>query len=993
MEKYWKSIEEKNTQKKKFVSHNKRNPEDADSIENIFDDKTFNAQSSRRDFLKVFGFSIASAAVAASCEQPVRKAIPYLIRPKEITPGVANYYASTFFDGKDYCSILVKVRDGRPIKIEGNKLSPVTRGSTSAIVQASVLNLYDDSRYTVPTIDKKETDWETIDSKITELLTKYNAEKKGVVLISNSMISPSGLEVIKQFQKKYPVVRWIQYDTISASGMLTAHQDCFNARIIPSYHFDKAKLIVSFGADFLGTWLSPVEFTKQYASVRNLTDGKTSLTKHIQLESGMSLTGSNADQRIPIKPSQEKVILANIYNQIAAETGKAVSGLPVSPIDVNPLADELLKNKRQSVLVSGSNDTETQIIVNAINLLLGNYGNTIDLSHPLLHRSGDDREMNEIAESLSSGQPGGIIFFECNPVYDHPEAQKIIQGIAQTEFSVSVSSVKNETAEIVNYVCPNHHYLESWGDNEIKPGNYSLSQPAIRPLFNTRQGMESLLVWSGNQISYHEFLKDYWKRSVFSKSGSTDFFTFWNKSLSDGVYEVDVKSNIAANSIPDSILKKALNNLPASEGLEITFYEKVGIGDGRYANNPWLQEMPDPVTRSTWDNYLCVSPQMAKESGWKNFDVVTINNKFELPVLIQPGQAYGTVSAALGYGRTAAGKVAEGIGTNLYSLLKIDNGQIQLSNTIEKIEKTGSGYYLALTQHHHSMEGRALVREASLKEYLEDPAAGNEFHKEVEKHNDTIYESYEFPGHHWGMAIDLNKCVGCSACLIACSAENNVPVVGKDEVLRAHEMHWIRIDRYYSGSEENPSVVRQPVMCQHCDNAPCENVCPVAATNHSDEGINQMAYNRCIGTRYCNNNCPYKVRRFNWFDYTHADSFKGNLIDPAGMTLDLRRMVLNPDVTVRAKGVIEKCSFCIQRIQASKLTAKLENRKLMDGEIIPACQQACPAEAIVFGDTNDPDSKVSKMFKNPRNYHLLEELHVLPSVGYLTKISHREQDV
>jgi molybdopterin-containing oxidoreductase family iron-sulfur binding subunit len=505
--------------------------------------------------------------------------------------------------------------------------------------------------------------------------------------------------------------------------------------------------------------------------------------------------------------------------------------------------------------------------------------------------------------------------------------------------------------------------------------------------------MESLLKWTGNDTSYHEFIKDQWKKKIFPSSGQTDFFNFWNKCLSDGVLEAPANKINYQSSIADSLIKQSISDFPESDGLEIALYEKVGIGDGRHANNPWLQEMSDPVTRATWDNYLCISPKMANEKGWSNFDVVTINNQIVLPVLVQPGQAYGTVSVALGYGRTAAGKVAEGVGANVYNLLKSDNGNVEYHNTIDKIEKTGSGYYLALTQQHHSMEGRALVREASLKEFLKDPAAGNEFHKEVEKHNDTLYNKFDFPGHHWGMAIDLSKCVGCSACLIACTAENNVPVVGKNEVLRAHEMHWIRIDRYYSGEEDNPAVVRQPVMCQHCDNAPCENVCPVAATNHSDEGINQMAYNRCIGTRYCNNNCPYKVRRFNWFDYTQADAFKGNLVDPARMTLDLRRMVLNPDVTVRAKGVIEKCSFCIQRIQASKLTAKLEDRKLQDGEIRTACQQACPAEAIVFGDTNDPDSNVSKMFKDPRNYHLLEELHVLPSVGYLTKISHRKQKV
>ena len=992
MEKYWKSIEEKKNNKKHFVSHNKRNEIQSESIENIFDEKTFHAPSSRRDFLKLFGFSIASAAVAASCEQPVRKAIPYLIRPKEISPGIANYYASTFYDGQDYCSILVKVRDGRPIKIEGNELSPITRGGTSAIVQASVLNLYDDSRYRVPTMDKKETDWESIDKKIIDLLSKLNSEKKEVVLVANSIISPSGFKVIRELQQKFPRIRLVQYDPVPASGMLDANEISFKSRTLPSYRFDKAALIVSFGADFLGTWLSPVEFTKQYASARSVTEGQKEITKHIQFEAGMSLTGSNADKRITIKPSQEKSIIANLYNAIASKTGYPVMKTPSSPVDIDDLAEELLANKQKSLLISGSHDKNTQIIVNSINFILGNYGKTIDLEKAMLHRKGNDMEMHKVVSSLEGGKIGGIIFFECNPVYDHPESDKITRGITQAELSISISSARNETAELVSFVCPNHHYLESWDDFEIRPGVFSLSQPAINPLFKTRQGMQSLLKWSGSEKTYHGFIKDNWEKNMFPRSGQKDFFTFWNTCLRDGVYEIPARSKYELKPIPESTLRNAFREFPENAGLEITLYEKVSIGTGRYANNPWLQEMPDPVTRATWDNYLCISPRLAGEKGWNTYDLVTINNRITLPLLVQPGQAYDTVSVALGYGRTAAGKVAEGVGTDVNSLVKIVDGERFWYNTVDRIEKTGTGYFLAITQQHHSMEGRNLVREAPLREYLDNPSAGNDFHKEVQEHNETIYKQYNFPGHHWGMAIDLSKCVGCSACLIACSAENNVPVVGKNEVLRAHEMHWIRIDRYYSGEEDNPSVIRQPVMCQHCDNAPCENVCPVAATNHSNEGINQMAYNRCIGTRYCNNNCPYKVRRFNWFDYTLADSFKGNLVDTEGMTLDLRRMVLNPDVTVRAKGVIEKCSFCVQRIQASKLTAKLENRTLHDGEIKTACQQACPADAIVFGDTNDPVSKVSKLFKDPRNYHLLEELHVLPSVGYLTKISHREEE-
>ena len=992
MKKLWTNLEESNYKPLNPVSHvnRKKGPQAAD--EGIFNDKLFQSTSSRRDFLKIFGFSIASAAVAASCEQPVRKAIPYLIRPEEITPGVANYYASTFYDGEEYCSILVKVRDGRPIKIEGNDLSPVTMGGTSARVQASVLELYDDSRYKLPSISGKETSWEDLDKNIIDKLKKISSEGKEIVLLTPTLISPTTKKIIKEFSRTYPTVRHIQYDAVSSSGMLEANLKSFGIEAIPSYHFDKTELILSFGADFLGTWLSPIEFARQYSNTRNLTNGQKKLSKHIQIESGLSLTGSNADIRIPIKPSEEKVVLANIYNAIAIKTGHHTFSCPESVVNIKDLAEELIDHRKKSLIVSGSNDPNIQLIVNAINFILGNYGNTIDLRNPLQHRKGRDRDMVDFIEALHNEKVGGVIFYEVNPVYDFPGSEMLLKGLANCDFTLSISTSRNETAEACTYICPAHHYLESWDDAEIKPGELSLAQTAIRPLFNTRQAQENLLKWSGNETNFYDYLKQNWEQNYFDKHFSKNFTQFWNSCVQDGVYKKNT-SNSAGTVRMNSNISEAFREFPnPPEGLEISLYEKVSIGCGLHANNPWLQELPDPVTRTAWDNYLCISPADASRQDLKTGDLVHVDAELILPIMVQPGQAKGTVSVALGYGRDVAGKVAEGVGQNVFKLVQMVSGNRLYFNSIEELIKTGSFYPLAQVQPHHSMEGRAIVRGTSLKEYLQNPASGNEMHEEIEKESTTLYPGYKFPGHHWGMAIDLNKCIGCSACVVACSAENNVPVVGKKEVLRVHEMQWIRIDRYYEGDPDNPNTYRQPVMCQHCDNAPCENVCPVAATNHSDEGLNQMAYNRCIGTRYCNNNCPYKVRRFNWFDYTTADAFKNNTVDATGMTVDLRRMVLNPDVTVRAKGVIEKCSLCVQRIQEKKLNAKLENRTLKDGEIKTACQQACPAEAIVFGDMNDPESRVSKLFKDPRNYHLLEELHTLPSVGYLTKVYNRDDN-
>jgi Fe-S-cluster-containing dehydrogenase component len=945
--------------------------------------------SNRRDFLKLFGFAIASAAVVSSCKQPVRKAIPYLIKPDAITPGEASYFASTFFDGNDYSSILVKVRDGRPIKIEGNKLSSVTKGGSSARVQASVLSLYDTARYKNPGISGTESDWDKVDAEILEKLDTIKKNKGKIAIVTSTVISPSTLAVIEKFIEAYPTTKHIQYDAISANGIPAANQTVFGKEVIPSYHFDKAKVIVGFGADFLGSWLMPIEFTKQYAKGRKIEPGQTEMSYHVQFEAGMSLTGSNADKRVVIKNSQQKLVLANLYNELAKQLGESTIDVPGSPVDVHDVADRLLKHKGESLVVCGSNDMESQVIINGINYLLDNYTSTINISDPLSLKKGNDVEMETLSEELNKGEISGIILYGVNPAYDYQKSNEFLAGLKKAELSVSIPNLKDETAEQCKYLCPDHYVLESWNDNEIKPGYYSLTQPAIRPIFNTRAGQESLLKWAGDETEYLEFIKGIWEENIYPSSGTAaSFRDFWNTCLHDGVFEKPVGSNAKPDYSNAAVPSKI--NLDSNDGIELELVESVAIGDGRQANNPWLQELPDPTTKVTWDNYAAISVRLAEELGLAEGDLIQLDDRLTLPVLLQPGQEHKTITVSLGYGRTNAGAVADGIGGNAYPLVQYNGKTRVYSKTGVKVEKVAGEHEFAKTQSHHSMEGRPLIRETTLSEYIEDPSSGNEFHEKAKHHATTLYEKRKFEGHHWGMAVDLNSCTGCNACVVACSAENNVPVVGKEQVKLAREMHWIRIDRYYSDDIENPEVVRQPVMCQHCDNAPCENVCPVGATTNSKEGINQMAYNRCIGTRYCNNNCPYKVRRFNFLDYTKSDAIPQNTYDPAGMTVDLKRMVLNPDVVIRSKGVIEKCSMCIQRIQEKKLDAKLENRQLEDGEVVPACAQSCPADAIVFGDLNNKDSKISKFFANERNYHLLEELHTLPSVGYLTKVRNTE---
>jgi molybdopterin-containing oxidoreductase family iron-sulfur binding subunit len=639
--------------------------------------------------------------------------------------------------------------------------------------------------------------------------------------------------------------------------------------------------------------------------------------------------------------------------------------------------------------------------------------------------------MNQFVSELKSGSVGGVVFYNCNPVYDHPRGSEIAEGISKAKFSLSTNSTLDETASLVQYVAPDHHFLESWNDFNPRKGEYSLAQPTISPLFDTRQAQDSFLKWSGIETSYYDFLQANWNESLIGTQTSiVSPQEFWDRSLFNGVYSISSESTAIPGSVDVVLVGAAIAKTYKADnaGTELSVYSKVGIGDGTYANNPWLQEMSDPISKATWDNYLTVSQKWANENGLKMQEGATRKAKVTIgaksiivPVLVQPGQANGTVGLAVGYGRTKAGRVANGVGVNAYELVDASKGFVNFDvSEGVTVELTADVYKIAQTQTHQTYMGREFViQEATLGEYKENAFAGRyqpKIYKEgefVKPSKISLWSGHKYSQHHWGLAIDMNSCIGCGACTVACQVENNVSVVGKQEVLNRREMAWIRIDRYYSSPKEavsnkeleevaeNPEVTFQPMMCQHCNNAPCETVCPVAATTHSSEGLNQMTYNRCIGTRYCANNCPYKVRRFNWFKYHDNKDFAAVNI---AQNDDMGKMVLNPDVTVRARGVIEKCSMCVQRIQAGKLTAKREGRKVQDGEIKMACQKACPTEAIVFGDMNDPSSKITQMLKikedttsaikevnEERAYHVLEEINVSPNVWYFTKIRNKEK--
>ncbi|MFZ9045007.1 MAG: TAT-variant-translocated molybdopterin oxidoreductase [Cyclobacteriaceae bacterium] len=1019
--KYWKGLEQLN-KTPEFERH--VNKEFAEELP-LHDTE----EPTRRDFLKMMGFGVAAVSLAA-CETPVKKAIPYVKKPTTVDPSVPNYYATTFVNGSDALNVVVKTREGRPIKVEGNKLSMTSGGGTTAQAEASVLSLYDKERKKGPSIENKEVSWDEVDNAVKAGL----ASSSKVYLVSNTIASPSTKKAIDVLRNRYINIQHVTYDQVSVAGQLDANEKSFGKRVLPQLHFDKCKTIVSFGKDFLGSGVNSGINNKKFAASRKLDDKKKDMSRLYSFESNLSLTGANADYRTPIKASEEGAYLLNLFNVIAMANGAPQVSAPTieDTVNLGRAARDLLNAKGKSIVLAGSNDVSIQYVTNAINGLLGNIGSTIDFDNHYNTRSGDDAAFSAFVNDFSKGS-AGVIFYNCNPVYDHPMGGELASGLASASFSVSTSDRSDETASLTKISAPDSHYLESWNDFEIVKGSLSLSQPTISNIFNTRQAQDSFLTWADEGISYFDLIKSNWENGPFSEIDTSSYYNFqafWDKSLHDGVLDVSREDISIKGAEVAEIVSLAANIDSTGSDLELVVYNNASVAEGIQANNPWLQEMPDPITKACWENYITVAPKQLNDWGLELGDMTTqlvtlsINGKqVTLPALPQPGQKYGTIGLALGYGRTKAGKVANGLGVNAYELLSMRNGYVSYNQLHASVSVSGESYRVAQTQTSQTYMGReTVVQESILSEFQNDPQAGRHFPKIAtsegfkKPYAVSLWKGHEYANHHWGLAIDLNSCTGCGTCTIACQTENNIPVVGKQEVLNRREMHWIRIDRYYSHTEdadslsgiaqarrmedpsENPEVVFQPMMCQQCNNAPCETVCPVAATTHSSEGLNQMTYNRCIGTRYCANNCPYKVRRFNWFKYHDNDKFDKNL----AMNNDLGKMVLNPDVTVRSRGVMEKCTFCVQRIQAGKLEAKKEGRRTNDDDVTTACVSSCPSEALVFGDMKDPNSGISKTLKlqtsekgveaqEPRAYHVLEELRVMPNVWYLTKIRNKEQ--
>ena len=1026
--KYWKGIEELN-EEASFLERRDKEFTDYIPVEDFMgDDNALNSSNtSRRDFLKFLGFSVTAATIA-SCETPVTKAIPYLVKPEEVNPGVANHYASAFFDGADYANVLIKTREGRPILIEGNKEAGMS--AVNARINSSVLMLYDSNRLQHP-VDKEgnEVSWQDADKAVITALKGAAAKGGKIRVLSNTVVSPTTQSIIDGFAAHYggegmADVKHVSYDDISYSGIIEANAESYGRANVPSYRFDKAMSIVSIGADFLSTWLSSNEYAGQYAKNRKPEGGK--MSKHFQFETGLSVSGANADHRTAILPSEQGKVAVDLYNAVASLTGSAKISGGGSPYgnEIAHAAESLAANRGKSIVVCGCNDKNVQVVVNAINEALGNYGSTVDLDHPSYLRKGSDAELRALISEMKSGQVDVLITLYADPARTTSPDLDFNEAMSKVGFRVATSGYWDETARLSDYTCPDSHFLESWADAHPMPGKYALAQPTISPLYNTRQAQESFMIWSGNGASAYDTLRAYWKENIFSHQTSITFFDdFWNKTLQAGFFELpeeEEHESLAFSADLNAAASSAVKE--KSGGLELFLYQKTGIGDGRHCGNPWLQELPDPITKVTWDNYVSMAPADMEERGYNvhlgqteesNLVTVTLGDHTTaaLPVVAQPGQKSGTIGIALGYGQSTW-KSKEVIGVDAYPLTSTKD-TVSYHAAGASIEETGEMYHVAATQTSHTVMGRTgVVRETTLDVYK----GGNkeEFNPEVTlpTHEGpesvktiSIWEEHptQVSGHLWGMSIDLNTCIGCGSCVTACTSENNVPVVGKDEVRRAREMHWMRIDRYYSTDAdledtsisgyramENPGsmpeVVFQPMMCQHCNHAPCETVCPVAATTHSYEGLNMMTYNRCIGTRYCANNCPYKVRRFNWFNYIADRKFTD--LNPSQD--DLGRMVLNPDVVVRARGVMEKCSLCVQRIQAGKLVAKKNGTPVVDGSISTACASACPTNAITFGDLNDKNSRVAKDEAGDRAYRVIEDVGTKPNILYLTKVRNKE---
>jgi MoCo/4Fe-4S cofactor protein with predicted Tat translocation signal len=962
----------------------------------------------RRRFLQLMSASLALAGLTACTRQPTEQIVPYVHPPEAIVPGRPLFFTTAMPIGGIADGLLVESHEGRPTKIEGNPDHPSSLGATSVFAQASVLTLYDPDRAQTITNFGDIRSWGAFLGELQSALDSQRAGKQaggaGLRILTETVSSPTLADQIKTLLTEFPAAKWIQYEPVNRDNVRTGALMAFGEDVNPIYHFDQADVILSLDADFLSCGPGNLRYVREFAAKRRLQEGRNEMNRLYVAESTLTNTGAAADHRLPLVPSEVESFARAVAAELGIQGVTAEMNRPYAKW-VAALARDLKQHRSHSLIIPGDNQAPiVHALAHAMNHSLGNIGTTVTFITPVEAESIDQTaRLRELAQEMEAGQVDTLFIIAGNPVYNAPADLKFAERMNKVRLRIHLGLYHDETSELCHWHIPETHYLESWSDARAYDGTISIIQPLIAPLYQGRSAHE-LLAAFGKQPdkSGYEIVRGYWEKAgsagqIQGQNRASGFEQWWRQVLKTGTIPnssfpaktVSLKTNWAE---AGSLSRPGPRQTAPGSQLEIIFRPDPYIYDGRFANNGWLQELPQPITKLTWDNAALISPATAQrlgivyeissrggEHGQLFADVVELQyqgRSLRMPTWIMPGHADDCVTVNLGYGRTRAGQTGTGAGFNAYA---IRTSAAPWFDSGLNLRKTGEQFPLATTQLHYNMEGRALARSATVDEYRKDPNFAHEkAPAPAEEH--TLYQKFEYPGYAWGMTIDLNSCVGCNACVVACQAENNIPIVGKTEVMHGREMHWLRIDRYHQGSPENPRTFFLPVPCMQCEKAPCEVVCPVGATLHSSEGLNDMVYNRCVGTRYCSNNCPYKVRRFNFFLFQDWNT----------PSLKLLR---NPDVTVRSRGVMEKCTYCVQRINAARVQAEKEERPIRDGEIATACQGACPAEAITFGDINDKNSRVAKLKEEPRNYGLLAELNTRPRTTYLASVRNPNPEI
>jgi MoCo/4Fe-4S cofactor protein with predicted Tat translocation signal len=963
---FWKSLEEYNAE------YNAE--DDAQDAYREFLHREFPREASiweeslsRRHFIQIMSASLALAGLGSACSRmPMEKIVPYVDPPDSLVAGESRYFASIMPLGGFATGIIAETHEGRPTKIDGNPDHPASLGSSDPFIQASILSLYDPDRLKVVLQKNEISTWDTFLKTIQSEKIKWKkSQGNGVSILTEAITSPTLKQQINQFLNEFPRARWHQFNPINRENLYKATSLAFGERLAPIYQFEKAKIVLSLDGPFLDEGPERLSYARAFSNARRVRAAAHSMNRLYVIDCTPNLTGTIADHRLGVRPSELNALAFSVAHELGVPGISAVAASAEISTEkkrwIQAVVQDLKEHRGESLVLSGSRQSpELQALCFAMNSILGNMEKTVSFVEPVESQADS---ISELVQDMRSGNVDTLFILGGNPVYNSPVDLDFQGALGKVRNKIRHSEYPDETALLCDWSLPEAHFLETWGDGLTFDGSASIQQPVCAPFYEGRSAIELFALLSdfpGN--TSHQIIHDFWK----SELTSTAFESDWEKILRDGIIANTRQKTRIPKLKPFSLPSPAAGK----NGLEILFKEDPCVYDGRFANNGWLQELPSPVSKITWGNAVLLASETAKEKGLESGDEVELTHQGRSvrgEVFILPAQPAGVVTAHLGYGRTQAGRVGNAQGFNAYSIQSSDS--TYWASGVD-IRKTGKQTPVVTTQHHFSMEGRNIVRLGTLAEFIKDPKNI----APLKEHQDGVADDYVYPDAAWAMSIDLNSCIGCNACMIACQAENNIPIVGKSEVLRGRSMHWIRVDRYYQGAPENPKAYFQPVPCMHCETAPCEEVCPTAATNHSSEGLNQMIYNRCVGTRFCSNNCPYKVRRFNFFQYSDMKS-------------SLSKMMKNPDVTVRSRGVMEKCSYCVQRIRETEIKAELENREVRDGEIVTACQASCPTQAIVFGNKNDPNSQVALLKREPLDYLLLEELGTKPRTTYLAKLS------